>query len=94
MAHLLLNVVSVHFRFAAQKGERMKGTAAVKKFALIPLVFLVFLVILAVVGPPEKHEKKSLKQAEGASQNTFHCKTPDCAGKSYAVLILSIFCKT
>ena len=28
-----------------------------------------------------KHEKKSLKQAEGQEgANTFHCRTPDCAG--------------
>ena len=28
----------------------------------------------------EKHQKKSMKEAEANMKNTFHCKTPDCAG--------------
>ena len=28
----------------------------------------------------EKHQKKSVKEAEANMKNTFHCKTPDCAG--------------
>lgn len=28
----------------------------------------------------EQHLNKSVKQAEGAMQNVFHCKTPDCPG--------------
>ena len=28
----------------------------------------------------EKHQKKSVKEAEANIQNAFHCKTPDCAG--------------
>lgn len=28
----------------------------------------------------ERHLKKSVKQAEGAMTNVFHCKTPDCPG--------------
>jgi len=38
--------------------------------------------IKALVSAPvfEKHQKKSVKEAEANIQNTFHCKTPDCAG--------------
>eukprot|EP00090_Calanus_glacialis_P038794 TRINITY_DN67622_c0_g1_i1.p1 TRINITY_DN67622_c0_g1~~TRINITY_DN67622_c0_g1_i1.p1 ORF type:complete len:470 (-),score=139.27 TRINITY_DN67622_c0_g1_i1:226-1590(-) len=38
--------------------------------------------IKALVSPAlfEKHQKKSVKEAEANIQNTFHCKTPDCAG--------------
>lgn len=28
----------------------------------------------------EKHLKRSMKQAETAAKNSFHCKTPDCPG--------------
>lgn len=28
----------------------------------------------------EQHLNKSVKQAEGAMHNVFHCKTPDCPG--------------
>jgi len=28
----------------------------------------------------EKHQKKSVKEAEANMKNAFHCKTPDCAG--------------
>lgn len=38
--------------------------------------------IKALVTPAvyEKHQKKSMKEAEANIGNTFHCKTPDCAG--------------
>jgi RanBP-type and C3HC4-type zinc finger-containing protein 1 len=38
--------------------------------------------IKALVSPAvfEKHQKKGMKEAEANIQNTFHCKTPDCAG--------------
>jgi len=38
--------------------------------------------IRALVTPQvlEKHLVKSLKLAEGTSENTYHCKTPDCTG--------------
>jgi len=38
--------------------------------------------IKALVTPAvfEKHQKKSVKEAEANIQNAFHCKTPDCAG--------------
>ncbi|XP_068206014.1 uro-adherence factor A-like isoform X2 [Palaemon carinicauda] len=38
--------------------------------------------IKALLTPEEyeKHLNKSVKQAEGAMQNVFHCKTPDCLG--------------
>ena len=28
----------------------------------------------------EKHQKKSVKEAEANIKGAFHCKTPDCAG--------------
>jgi len=38
--------------------------------------------IKALVTPAvlEKHQKKSVKEAEANIKNAFHCKTPDCAG--------------
>ncbi|KAK7082363.1 RanBP-type and C3HC4-type zinc finger-containing protein 1 [Halocaridina rubra] len=38
--------------------------------------------IKALLSPQayEKHLNKSVKQAEGAMHNVFHCKTPDCPG--------------
>jgi len=38
--------------------------------------------IKALVSPAvlEKHQQKSLKEVQATSKNSFHCKTPDCAG--------------
>merc|ERR1712241_580792 len=38
--------------------------------------------IKALVTPAvlEKHQKKSVKEAEANIKNAYHCKTPDCAG--------------
>ena len=46
-------------------------------FSLYQNIFIFQLVTPAVY---EKHQKKSMKEAEANIGNTFHCKTPDCAG--------------
>lgn len=48
--------------------KRIQRINLIKSFQLVtPAVLL-------------KHQKKSVKEAEANMKNTFHCKTPDCAG--------------